>query len=68
MEAKLAYIQLNSQTACPPRAAVPVNQGRCRSYFTRNTWIAFGHGCDHSSYVQAIYKQKKGTGTINDPK
>jgi hypothetical protein len=24
---KLAYIRLNSQTPCPPRGAVPVNQG-----------------------------------------
>ena len=26
-EAKLAYIKLNIQTLCPPRGAVPVNQG-----------------------------------------
>lgn len=26
MEAKFAYLKLNSQTACPPRTAVPVNQ------------------------------------------
>jgi len=32
MEEKLAYIKLNSQTACPRRAAVPVNQG-CRGRF-----------------------------------
>jgi len=25
MKAKLAYIKLNSPTACPPRTAVPVN-------------------------------------------
>jgi hypothetical protein len=28
-EGKLAYISLNIQTPCPPRGAVPVNQG-CR--------------------------------------
>jgi hypothetical protein len=27
-EGKLGYIKLNIPTACPPRAAVPVNQGR----------------------------------------
>lgn len=27
-EAKLTYVRLNSQTPCPPRGAVPVNQGR----------------------------------------
>jgi hypothetical protein len=26
-EAKLTYVKLNSQTPCPPRGAVPVNQG-----------------------------------------
>ena len=32
-EAKLTYIRLNSQTPCPPRGAVPVNQGCCRRLF-----------------------------------
>src|SRR6266567_7205083 len=32
-EAKLAYVRLNSQTPCPPRGAVPVNQGCCRRLF-----------------------------------
>src|SRR5471032_1323744 len=32
-DAKLAHIQLNSQTACPPRTAVPVNQGCCGRLF-----------------------------------
>ena len=27
-EGKLAYVKLNRQTPCPPRGAVPVNQGR----------------------------------------
>ena len=30
---KLAYIRLNRQTPCPPRGAVPVNQGCCRRLF-----------------------------------
>jgi hypothetical protein len=30
---KLAYIKLNSQTPCPPRGAVPVNQGYCGKFF-----------------------------------
>jgi len=29
----LAYIRLNIQTPCPPRGAVPVNQGCCRRLF-----------------------------------
>jgi DNA-binding beta-propeller fold protein YncE len=29
-EAKLTYIKLNNQTTCPPRAAVPINQGCCQ--------------------------------------
>src|SRR6202790_3522504 len=33
MDAKLTYIKLNSQAACPPRAAVPVNQGCCGRFF-----------------------------------
>ena len=37
---KLAYVQLNSQTPCPPRSAVPVNQGR--------QW-KFSHFCSASS-------------------
>jgi hypothetical protein len=28
IEAKLTYVTLNIQTPCPPRGAVPVNQGR----------------------------------------
>ena len=32
-EAKLTYIRLNRQTPCPPRGAVPVNQGRCMRLF-----------------------------------
>jgi hypothetical protein len=52
MKAKLTYFKLNSQTACPPRTAVPVNQGCCGGSFTLDTRIAFGHGCDLSSYVR----------------
>jgi len=32
-EAKLTYIRLNTQTPCPPRGAVPVNQGRGERFF-----------------------------------
>jgi len=32
-EAKLTYIRLNCQTPCPPRGAVPVNQGCSRRLF-----------------------------------
>jgi hypothetical protein len=31
--AKLTYVKLNSQTPCPPRGAVAVNQGCCRRLF-----------------------------------
>src|SRR5881628_1263283 len=33
IEAKLTYVRLNTQTPCPPRGAVPVNQGRSRRLF-----------------------------------
>ena len=33
LEAQIAYIRLNSQTPCPPRGAVPVNQGCSRRLF-----------------------------------
>jgi hypothetical protein len=37
-EAKLGYVELNIPTACPPRAAVSVNQGRgLLSFFQLNT-------------------------------
>src|SRR5882724_9712736 len=32
-EAKMTYVRLNSQTPCPPRGAVPVNQGCCGRLF-----------------------------------
>ena len=54
-EAKFTYIILNSQTPCPPRGAVPVNQGRCGRFFTLNARIVFGHGCDRPNYVGAKY-------------
>jgi hypothetical protein len=60
-EAKLTCIELNVQTLCPPRAAAwPAKalHGGSRStkgvvggFFALNTLLAFGHGCDHPSYV-----------------
>jgi hypothetical protein len=35
-EAKLTYVRLNTQTPCPPRGAVPVDQGCGREFFTSN--------------------------------
>ena len=32
-EAKITYVRLNTQTPCPPRGAVPVNQGRGGRFF-----------------------------------
>ena len=52
---KLTYFRLNSQTPCPPRGAVPVNQERCRSFLTLNTRIAFGNGCDCLNYVAGFH-------------
>ncbi len=48
---KLAYIKLNRQAACPPRAAVPVNQRMMGGSFTRHAQFAFGHGGDQPGYV-----------------
>ena len=57
MMRKLAYVKLNNQT---PKAfgAVPVNQG-CRSEVLslHNVRIAFGNGCDHSSYVSFEHRR-----------
>ena len=47
---RTAYIKLNRQTPCPPRGAVPVNQGCRLSFFTHDLRFGFGHGGDHSSY------------------
>jgi hypothetical protein len=49
---KLASIRLNSQTPCPPRGAVPVNRVKVSGNFSFQRFqIAFGHGCDHFTYV-----------------
>ena len=52
-EGKLAYIQRNIETPCPPRSAVPVNS---RAWFRecvspQHARFAFGQGCDWPSYV-----------------
>jgi len=49
-----AYIQLNRQTPCPPRSAVPVNQGCRISSFTHGIQFAFGHGGDHPNYARPV--------------
>lgn len=41
--AKLAYISLNTPTACPPRTAVSVNRPFCNR---RRCWVTFGHELD----------------------
>jgi hypothetical protein len=53
MEARLH--RLNSQTPCPPRGAVPVNQERYWRLFHSNGQFEFGHGCDHPSYVSRVW-------------
>jgi hypothetical protein len=58
LEGKLAYVRLNIQTPCPPRGAVPVNQGRLRRYFTLTARIAFGYGCDCFSYVASLLSRR----------
>ena len=51
-EAKIAYVKLNSQTPCPPRVALSrLAKGMVGGFFTLNTRIAFGNGCDCPSYV-----------------
>ena len=50
-EIKACLLKLNRQTPCPPRGAVPVNQGGGIGSFTHRTQFAFGHGGDHSKYV-----------------
>jgi hypothetical protein len=51
-EESSTYIKLNSQTPCPPRGAVPVNQGYVGGSFTLNTHFAFGHGSDPQAMSQ----------------
>jgi len=41
-----AYVTLNRQTACPPHAAVSVNQGCRRGSFTHDNQFAFDNGGD----------------------
>jgi len=40
-----------SKPPCPPRGAVPVNQGCFRRSFTLDTRFAFGNGSDCPGYV-----------------
>src|SRR5258708_514822 len=41
---------------CPPRGTVPVNEGRAWEIFSLCPFqFAFGHGCDHPSYVATGY-------------
>ena len=50
--------QLNTQTPCPPRTAVPVNSGRTWEFFhSVPSGLNFGHGCDCSSYVRGVFSQ-----------
>jgi len=49
-----AYIKLNRQTACPPRAAVSVNQGGRLSFFTLGLQFAFDSGGDQPDYVSRV--------------
>ena len=61
-EAKLAYIKLNSQTPCPPRGAVPVNQERTWEALSFCSFqFAFGDGCDRPSYVRNLLAQNGAT-------
>jgi hypothetical protein len=43
--AKVAYISLNTPTACPPRTAVSVNRPFCDRH---RCWVTFGHELDIS--------------------
>jgi hypothetical protein len=48
LEGKIAYVQQNTPTACPPRTAVPVNTRACfgESLSTQHARFAFDQGCD----------------------
>jgi hypothetical protein len=48
-KAKLTYIKLN-----PDLSGSRLTQGVVGGCFTRNTRIAFGHGCDHPNYVSQL--------------
>jgi len=53
-DAKLTDIKLNSQTARPLVPLSRLTMNVVGDFFSLNTPIAFGHGCDHSCYDQAI--------------
>src|SRR5881397_3618053 len=56
IEAKLTYVRLNTQTPCPPRGAVPVNQGRSRRLFHSlrpdrlRSWMRLAQLCWRTGY------------------
>ena len=53
-EAKISYVELNSETPCPPRGAVPVNQGKTLEVVSLCSFrFAFGNRCDCPGYVRA---------------
>jgi hypothetical protein len=55
---KLAGVKLNSQIPtnrdCPDQPEI-----LSEVFFTLNTRFAFGHGCDHSSYVPKVWHHAK---------
>lgn len=47
-----AYVELKSETPCPPRGAVPVYQERGWEFFTRHVLLAFGNRCDRPAMLR----------------
>jgi hypothetical protein len=46
---------------------VASTKGVTGGFFTRHTRIAFGHGCDHSSYVSALDNGSAPVATTEHP-
>src|SRR2546427_4723062 len=68
-EAKLAYVKLNIQTPCPPRGAVPVNQGCCgRLFHSRHparfrSWMRLPRLCE--LYIRGVWVFRQASGIRN---
>ena len=60
-EGKIAYIRLNIQTPCPPRGAVPVNQGRAWKLFhSVPSGSNVGDGCDRPAMWEPLDRTSHG--------
>lgn len=66
---KARLLKLNTQTPCPPRGAVPVNQGR--AWEALSFWpfgIEFGNGCDRPVMSRLLMaKRPSACQSVRDP-